>query len=85
MAVFESVLDLVAAEWSQKHSSDVPNRRQHSRVAAQGEAILHWIGETGEFFQQTVEIRDTSKGGWAWYHLAILPLGRPCGLSSTEN
>ena len=65
MAVFESVLALipVARGWVREQSSEVPDRRRQSRLAAQGEAILHWIGETGEFFQQTVEVRDTSAAG----------------------
>ncbi len=63
MAVFESVLDLVAKKWSHKRNSEAPNRRKQSRLAAQGEAILHWIGKNGEFLQQTVEIRDNSEGG----------------------
>ena len=65
MAVFEIVFELipVAGEWFREQNSEAPNRRRRPRVAAQGEAILHWIGETGEFFQQTVEIRDTSEGG----------------------
>ncbi len=65
MGEFESVLALipVAKKRLQEQNSPVPNRRQQSHVAAQGEAILHWIGETGEFFEQTVEIRDTSEGG----------------------
>ena len=64
MGVFESVLALipVAEKRLQEQNPPVPNRRQQSRVAAQEEAILHWIGETGEFFQQTVEIRDISEG-----------------------
>ena len=65
MAVFQSVLGLiaVAGEWFQEQKPAVPDRRRQSRVTAQGEAILHWIGETGEFCHQTVEVRDTSEGG----------------------
>ena len=65
MAIFENVLALIpiAEKRLREQNSAVPNRRQQSRVAAQGEAILHWIGEKGEFLQQTVEIHDTSEGG----------------------
>lgn len=62
MAVL-SLLDLVAETWSSQDIKEGSSRRRQRRSPAQGEAIIHWVGEGGRFFQQAVKLRDTSRDG----------------------
>ncbi len=62
MAAQNSLLDLVATTFSESAAGGSGRRRQ-ARMPAEGEAIIHWVGEKGEFLQQAVELRDASRNG----------------------